>query len=137
MTPLLWSGIIAQVVMGAVDTLAHHEATRRLAWRPSQALELRLHGARNLSYGATFLLMGWMELTGTAALALLMLMAFELGITLWDVEEDRTRMRAWRSRGRAAARRSACPSGNSVAVPFQFFLSKARCGLGKHSGNKA
>ena len=37
-----------QIAMGAFDTLYHHELTERLAWRPSQERELRLHGVRNL-----------------------------------------------------------------------------------------
>lgn len=50
-TEVLWILILIQIVMGGVDTLVHHEGTERLAWRPSQQRELRLHGARNLLYG--------------------------------------------------------------------------------------
>ena len=36
MTPLLWTLIAIQIVMGVFDTFYHHEFTERLAWRPSQ-----------------------------------------------------------------------------------------------------
>jgi len=92
MTTSIWIAIIAQVAMGAFDTLFHHEGVERLAWRPSQRRELQLHGVRNLAYGAIFLLLGWMAPGGDAARALLVLMTCELGITLWDfIEEDRSR----------------------------------------------
>ena len=47
-SPLLWSLIAIQIAMGAFDTLYHHEMTERLAWRPSQRHELKLHGVRNM-----------------------------------------------------------------------------------------
>ena len=47
--PILWTLITCQIAMGGFDTLFHHEGTERLAWRPSQKQELRLHGVRNLS----------------------------------------------------------------------------------------
>src|SRR5262245_40318460 len=92
MTDMLWTVVFIQVAMGAFDTIYHHELTERLAWRPSQAGELRLHGVRNLAYAVVFAALGWSEPHGAAAIALTTLMAAELVITLWDfVEEDRTR----------------------------------------------
>jgi uncharacterized protein (TIGR01777 family) len=89
---MLWTLVFVQAAMGAFDTLYHHELTERLAWRPSQAGELRLHGVRNLAYGVIFAALGWSEPHGAAAVALMALMIAELAITLWDfVEEDRTR----------------------------------------------
>jgi hypothetical protein len=89
---LLWSLIAVQMALGAFDTLYHHELTERLAWRPSQRRELRLHGARNLAYAVLFAVLGWAEVRGVLALALLVLLAAELIITLMDfVEEDRSR----------------------------------------------
>lgn len=91
MTDILWIAIFAQVVMGAFDTLYHHEGTERLAWRPSQGLELTLHGIRNLAY-PFFLSLGWLVPQGAWAIGLIALLLAELLITLWDfVEEDRTR----------------------------------------------
>jgi uncharacterized protein (TIGR01777 family) len=92
MTDWLWTIIFLQVAMGGFDTLYHHELTERLAWRPSQAGELKLHGVRNLAYAAMFAALGWSEPRGAAAMLLMALMVGELLITLWDfVEEDRTR----------------------------------------------
>jgi hypothetical protein len=92
MTDVLWILITLQIAMGAFDTLFHHELTERLAWRPSQKRELRLHGVRNLIYAALFLLIAWSEPKGLAALALMAFLGLELVITLIDfVEEDRTR----------------------------------------------
>lgn len=90
--PVLWSLLVAQILMGAFDTIYHHEITERLAWRPAQALELRLHGVRNLIYAAVFLMLGLSEPAGAWALLLIVLLPIEAAITLWDfVEEDRTR----------------------------------------------
>jgi len=92
MTDALWIFLLAQMLMGAFDTLYHHEFTQRLAWRASQAGELKLHGVRNLAYAVVFVAIGWSEPRGLWAGALLALMFAELIITLWDfVEEDRTR----------------------------------------------
>ena len=92
MTGLFWAALFAQMAMGAFDTLYHHEGTERLAWRASQARELKLHGVRNIAYAVLFTALGWSVPQGAWAIALLLLLAAELVITLWDfVEEDRTR----------------------------------------------
>lgn len=92
MTDMLWALILLQMAMGGFDTLYHHELTERLAWRPSQVRELRLHGVRNLAYAVMFAALGWSEPHGAAAAALILLIAGELIITAWDfIEEDRTR----------------------------------------------
>lgn len=90
--PLLWTLIALQISMGAFDTLVHHEGTERLAWRPSQQTELRLHGVRNAFYAVIFLCLGWFEPHGTFTIALTIILGLEVLITLWDfVEEDLTR----------------------------------------------
>ena len=92
-TTPMWILISLQVAMGAFATLYHHEFTERLAWRPGQAQELRLHGVRNLLYAAFFLVIGWVELHGLWAALLGAVLAVELVVTLADfVEEDRTRL---------------------------------------------
>jgi len=92
MTDVLWIAVFAQMMMGAFDTIYHHEGTERLAWRASQRVELTLHGVRNLAYAVMFTALGWFEPRGLWAVALLALLAGELLVTLWDfVEEDRTR----------------------------------------------
>jgi len=89
---LLWILLSLQILMGAFDTLFHHELTERLAWRQSQKLELRLHGVRNLLYGALFAGLGCLMVTGALAWIVLGVLLIELCITLKDfVEEDQTR----------------------------------------------
>jgi uncharacterized protein (TIGR01777 family) len=84
--------LFVQVAMGAFDTVYHHELTQRLAWKPGQATELRLHGVRNMIYALIFLMLGWTQPHGLAAMLLIGALSVELGITLWDfVEEDRVR----------------------------------------------
>src|SRR4051812_10834180 len=92
MTPLLWSLIGIQIVMGAFDTFYHHELTERLAWRPSQRHELKLHGVRNLLYALLFLVLGWLEVYGLLAMLVIAVLVVEIVITLMDfVEEDLSR----------------------------------------------
>ncbi|SEW46042.1 hypothetical protein SAMN04488515_3435 [Cognatiyoonia koreensis] len=90
--PVLWSLISIQVTMGAFDTLFHHEGTERLAWRPSQKHELRLHCVRNFFYLVIFLCFAWLEPHGVWTMILGGILIVEVLITLWDfVEEDLTR----------------------------------------------
>ena len=92
MTSLLWILIAIQIVMGVFDTFYHHEFTERLAWRPSQRYELRLHGARNVLYALLFLVLGWLEVRGAWALIVIAVLVAEIVITLMDfVEEDMSR----------------------------------------------
>lgn len=89
---VVWGFVFLQMMMGGFDTLYHHEFTERLAWRPLQRHELKLHGVRNLAYAVMFGSLGWSLPQGAWSTALIGLMAGELAITLWDfVEEDRSR----------------------------------------------
>lgn len=83
----------AQGLLGAFDTVFHHELTETLPQRRSAALELRIHSIRALIYGALFIgLAGW-RWQGGWAVVLFALFAIEIGLTLWDfVTEDRTRL---------------------------------------------
>ena len=92
MTSLLWILIAIQIAMGVFDTFYHHEFTERLAWRPSQRYELRLHGVRNILYALLFLVLGWFEVHGVFALIVIAVLVAEIIITLMDfVEEDVSR----------------------------------------------
>jgi uncharacterized protein len=92
MTNLIWILIAIQIVMGVFDTFYHHELTERLAWRPSQRFELKLHGVRNLMYAFLFLVLGWLEVHGIFAIAIIAVLVAEIVITLMDfVEEDMSR----------------------------------------------
>ncbi|GJE16895.1 TIGR01777 family oxidoreductase [Methylobacterium marchantiae] len=89
---LLWSLIAVQIAMGAFDTLYHHELTERLAWRPSQRGELRLHAVRNWLYALLFLTLGFVEPKGFLAWIVMGVLIVEVIITLMDfVEEDLSR----------------------------------------------
>jgi uncharacterized protein len=91
-SPVLWTLIAIQIAMGAFDTLYHHEMTERLAWRPSQRHELQLHGIRNMLYALLFLILGWLEVHGLLAMAIIVILIAEVVITLMDfVEEDMSR----------------------------------------------
>ena len=92
MTTLLWTLIAIQVAMAAFDTIYHHELTERLAWRPSQRHELKLHAARSFVYVAVFIVLGFLEPHGAFAIAVIAALAVEVFITLADfIEEDMSR----------------------------------------------
>ena len=92
MTTFLWTLTAIQIVMGVFDTFYHHELTERLAWRPSQRYELKLHGVRNMMYAFLFLVLGWLEVHGIFAFAIIAVLVTEIIITLMDfVEEDMSR----------------------------------------------
>ncbi len=81
-----------QGLLGAVDTLWHHEITEGLTRRPGARGELMLHTAREVLYAVVFTGIAWFRWEGGWAYALLAVMAVEIAITLWDfVLEDRTR----------------------------------------------
>lgn len=92
MTAPLFIVLAVQALLGAFDNLWHHELQARLPQRPSARRELTLHAARELIYGIVFMTLAWFELRGPWAVALGVLLAVEVVITLADfVEEDRTR----------------------------------------------
>jgi hypothetical protein len=77
---MLWTVVFFQVAMGGVDTLYHHELTERLAWRPSQTGELRLHGVRNLAYAIVVCLRIGLVLAADGSVLSRMLTPFEFGL---------------------------------------------------------
>ena len=96
---LIWTILLLQIAMGGFDTVFHHEFTEKLAWRPSQKQELRLHGWRNLLYAVFFFIMGFTEVHGGLAVFLIIVLGIEMVITLVDfVEEDRSRRLPWTER---------------------------------------
>ena len=92
LSPLLWTLVVIQMAMGGFDIVFHHEMTERLAWKDNATQELRLHAWRNLFYAVLFLTFAWAQPLGWLAIALVVVLAVEIIITLWDfVEEDMTR----------------------------------------------
>jgi len=84
--------LLAQGVLGALDTIYHHELTVALPQRHSARLELSIHAIRSMFYGLLFLGMAHFAFQGTWALVIALLFALEIGLTLWDfVVEDRSR----------------------------------------------
>lgn len=89
---LLWTLVALQLAMGAFDIAYHHELMERLPWRRTQQRELALHGARDGLYAVLFLTLGWFEVYGILAIALIAVLVAEIVITLIDfIEEDVTR----------------------------------------------
>src|SRR5262249_49298086 len=89
---LLWALILAQIAMGAFDTIYHHELTERLAWRRTQRREPALHAGPNLFYAVLFLVFGWFEPRGAWAALVIAVLVIEVVVTLMDfVEEDLSR----------------------------------------------
>lgn len=81
-----------QGLMGAFDTLYHHEFTERIPWKPNAGKELHIHGLRNLFYGVIFASLGWLSWGGLWAGVFVVMLLGEIGLTLWDfVIEDQSR----------------------------------------------
>lgn len=82
-----------QGLLGAFDTLYHHELTEALAQRSSARLELKIHAMRALLYSVLFVGLAFWVWHGVWAAMLLLIFAVEIGLTLWDfVTEDQTRL---------------------------------------------
>ncbi|RYZ86110.1 MAG: hypothetical protein EOO68_29340 [Moraxellaceae bacterium] len=58
---ILLTMFVIQGILGAFDTIYHHELTERLPWRPSASKELQLHGIRNAFYSFIFLSLGFLH----------------------------------------------------------------------------
>jgi uncharacterized protein (TIGR01777 family) len=82
-----------QGLLGAFDTLYHHELTETLAQRSSARLELKIHAMRALLYSVLFVGLAFWRWHGVWAALLLLIFTVEIGLTLWDfVTEDQTRL---------------------------------------------
>jgi uncharacterized protein len=89
---LLFTLITIQTLLGAVDTLWHHEITERLPSKRSASDELTLHAVREALYGFIFIALAWFAWHGWWALALAVVFAVEIVLTIADfLVEDRTR----------------------------------------------
>ncbi|MBV8656472.1 MAG: TIGR01777 family oxidoreductase [Burkholderiales bacterium] len=82
-----------QGVMGAFDTIYHHELGVALPARRGAQTELRLHALRALLYGVLFAFMAWLRPHGIWVALPAVVIVVEIGLTLRDfVIEDRTRL---------------------------------------------
>jgi hypothetical protein len=85
--------LVAQAVLGGIDTLLNHELIEKLPRRVSARREIGLHSLREATYGALFLGLGWFEWHGGFALAVAALLVLEIGVTATDeFVENRTRV---------------------------------------------
>ena len=84
--------LLVQASLGAFDTLYYHEYKLRLPHGAHTAVELRLHAARDFAYAIIIGSLGFVTWNGAFAWVLLVLLAGEIVITLWDfIEEDKVR----------------------------------------------
>lgn len=84
--------LLAQGILGALDTVIFHEWKVGLPKRSFAKIELRLHASRDYAYAIIFGSMACLNWHGYLALLFIGILVFEILITLWDfVEEDLTR----------------------------------------------
>jgi uncharacterized protein (TIGR01777 family) len=91
--PLVLDLMIAQAILGAFDTLYHHELRAALPQQPSAALELQIHAGRSFVYALVFAGLAWLAWGGVWLLPLAAMLLTEVVLTLWDfLVEDRSRI---------------------------------------------
>jgi uncharacterized protein len=84
--------LLLQTLMGAFDTVWHHEITERLPSRRAAATELALHALREFLYACTFIALAWYEWRGGWVVLLGAVLLAEIVVTVADfIVEDRTR----------------------------------------------
>jgi len=85
--------LVAQGVMGGIDTLLNHELIARLPQRPDARTEIGLHVLREAIWAALFAGLAWFAWHGAAALLIAAIVAAEIVITACDeFVENRTRV---------------------------------------------
>ncbi len=85
--------LIFQGMLGAFDTIYHHELRAALPQQTSTALELRIHAIRSVLYGVVFAGLAWFVWGGVWLLVLGGIVLIEIALTFWDfIVEDRTRL---------------------------------------------
>lgn len=84
--------LLLQILLGAYDTVVHHELLAKLPGRRSAAAELSVHAARSALYGLLFLVFAHLRPTGIVLALVWALILVEVVLTLIDFRiEDRTR----------------------------------------------
>ena len=76
--------LVAQGVMGGVDTLLNHELIARLPQRPEARTEIGLHVVREAIWASLFAGLAWFAWHGAAAAVIAVLLAVEIAITACD-----------------------------------------------------
>jgi uncharacterized protein (TIGR01777 family) len=90
---LLLTLLIVQALMGAFDTIYHHELTVALPAHASARNELKVHALRSVLYGAIFIGLAWFTFGGWWVAVLWVVVIIEVVLTLIDfLVEDHTRV---------------------------------------------
>jgi hypothetical protein len=76
--------LVAQGVMGGIDTLLNHELIARLPLRPDARTEVGLHVVREAIWASLFAGLAWFAWHGAAAAVIAALLVAEIGITASD-----------------------------------------------------
>lgn len=85
--------LVAQGVMGGIDTLLNHELIARLPHRPEARSEIGLHAIREAIYTALFGGLAWFAWHGAAAFVIVALLLGEVIVTACDeLVENRARV---------------------------------------------
>lgn len=85
--------MIVQAMMGAFDTIYHHEIKVALPRCHGARKELAVHAVRAVLYAVVFLGLAWFEWGGYFSLILVAIVLIEVVLTLWDfVIEDASRL---------------------------------------------
>jgi len=85
--------LVAQGIMGGIDTIVNHEWIAGLPRRASARREIGLHAIREATYGALFIGLGWFAWHGALAGVVALLLALEVVVTTTDeFVENRTRV---------------------------------------------
>ena len=83
----------AQGILGALDTILHHEITEALPRRLTAGKELTIHAIRAMLYSVLFIGLSFWTWQGVWAVVLVVIFGIEIVLTLWDfVVEDKTRL---------------------------------------------
>lgn len=90
---LLLTLLLAQALIGAIDTIYHHELTAALPAQPSARIELKIHALRSLLYGAISAGLAWLTFGGWWVVLLWAIVITEVALTLIDfLVEDHSRV---------------------------------------------
>lgn len=85
--------LVAQGLMGGVDTLLNHEMIERLPYRSQARREIGLHSIREAIYATLFGGIAWFVWHGATAAAIAALLLAEVMVTVADEHvENRTRV---------------------------------------------
>lgn len=91
--------LVAQGLMGAYDTIYHHELRAALPQQTSAIVELKIHAMRGLLYGVVFISVAWFIFGGAWFWVFFTLVFVEICLSLWDfLVEDRDRQLPWSER---------------------------------------